>query len=360
MNLNGQELIRIPEYLTEVLQDPVATLNDLISNVVLPNLGGLASSFSNLLPSNLINVDSDGNVSLLDPKTLENTINEGINQVSGLVEGQIRTALNQAMGIVSTVTDTAEQAANAISNLGAGIANLNLDYVNNALDSFLSVAGTMGVDTSSISQITNSAQSVISNISNLSPAKLKELQNPELYEQFVQDALNTATGLIKDETIKNALNTVLPSQTISTAIGLALAGVSSFSGGGEKEILVEIDTYYAKGEAADKDAAQYRSVSGKKLQSGKSCAVDNSNILFGSKVQTSLGTFEAVDKAKTSSSTGLPKISLFFEDQPTASQKLLQLTQSNKIKQVVKVTPPNGGGFKPKQLQIRGDKYNLY
>jgi hypothetical protein len=358
MNLNGQELTRVPEYLLEILEDPVATLNDLIQNVALPTLGGLASSFANLLPNNLITVDQSGNVNLLSPAILEQVINEGLNQVTGLVEQEIRTALNTVTGIINTATNAAEEAANAISNLGLGISNLNLGYVNEALESFLSVAGTMGVDTSSISQITNSAQSVLNAIANLSPAEILNLQNPEVFEQYVNTALNTSLDLIKEETIKNALNTILPSQTVSTAIGLALAGVSSFSNG-QQEVLVEIDTYCAKGEGADKDAAQYKSVSSKRLQPGKSCAVDNSKILIGSKVITSLGTFEAVDKTKTSSSTGLSMVNLFYEDQPTASQKLLQLIQSGKKKQVVKVIPPQGS-FVNRELQIRGDRYSLY
>lgn len=366
MNLQGTELKKIPEFLLEELKDieiPV-DLSAILDQVKLPDLGGLASSFQNLLPQNLT-VSVDGISQLLNPEALQQTIQSGISQVSGLVEDQIRQTLDQAMSVATEVVNTAQDTVSQIVGLGQALQSLNVEYLDSALTKFLGVAGTMGVDTTQIAQIQSAVSPVLQNIKNLSPKQLRDLQDPAKYTEFVNSAVETATGLIGEQAISQALQSVSPSLNIETLTNLFKEGVGLFSSGGggeggnEYEELVEIHTYYAKGEGADIDAAKKKSVTGKALQSGKSCAVDNARILFGSKVKTSLGTFEAVDKTKIPSSSGSPVINLFYETQAEAIAKDLELTTSGKKKQVVKVTPP-GGSYTPRKLETRGTEYNLF
>lgn len=367
MNFQGEELKKVPQYLLEDFLKDVEIPIDLgaiLDLVKLPDLGGLTDSFKNFLPQNLTTISLDGVAELLDPQALQEKIKQGVEGIKGDIEAQIRGALDQAMSITNEVVGTAQSTISEIAGLGQALASFNIEYLNNALTKFIGVAGTMGVDTTQIAQIQGAVSPVLQSIQNLSPKDLRDLQDPAKYQEFVNNAVNTATNLIGEQAINQALQSVAPSLNIQTLLNLFQEGVGLFSSGAggdkkEYEEIVEIHTYYAKGEAADIDAAQYKSVTGKRLQPGKSCAVDNARILFGSKVQTSLGTFEAVDKSKIPSSSGNSVISLFYDTQEEATAKDLELISSGKKKQVVKITPP-GGTYKPRNLQTRGTEYNLF
>ena len=366
MNFQGEELKKVPEHLLETLKDveiPV-DLNAILELVPLPDLGGLTNSFKSLLPQNLTTISVDGISQLLNPQALQEAIQNGVNDVKGLVEQQIKQALDQAMSVTNEVVGTAQSIVSEIAGLGQALTSLNIQYLDNALTKFLGVAGTMGVDTTQIAQIQSSFSPVLQSIQNLSPKQLRDLQDPAKYAEFLDTAVNTATQLVGDQAINQALQSVAPSLNIQTLANLFKEGVGLFSttgegGAQEYDELVEINTYYAKGEGADVDAAQKKSVTGRQLQSGKSCAVDNARIMFGSKVTTSLGTFEAVDKSKIPSSSGSPVISLFYETQEEAIAKDLELISSGKKKQVVKVTP-TGGTYTQRNLETRGTEYNLF
>lgn len=369
MNFNGEELTKIPENIASSLIDENIPLNfqELLGSLKIPDLGGLAQSFQQLLPQNLVSVDIEGVFSLLSPKELQQQIEDGLQSVRGLIEDQVKSVLDEAMSLKAQATDAIQQAGDAIENIGTSIASLNFDFLSNITDSFTSIAGTLGIDTTSISQIQEAATPVLDGLKSLSPKQIRDLQNPATLQQTVNTAVDTASQLMGNQAIAGALQSISPSLNIQAiqqlfGVGAGLFAVGSTGQNNEPQkeysILVEINTYYAKGEGADVDAAQYKSVSGKKLQPGKSCAVDNSSIIFDSDVETSLGTFKAVDKVKTGTSSGTPVISLFFDTQEEAVNKELQLTRSKRRKQVVKVKPP-GSTFVPKQLETRGTSFEL-
>lgn len=368
MNFNGEELTKIPETLLSSLKDQNLPLSfdDLLGSLKLPDLGGLAQSFQQLLPQNLTSVDLEGVFSLLSPKDLQQQLQEGLQSIQGLIESQVKSVLDEAMSLKAQALDAVQQASDSIASFGANLASLNTDFLSNITDSFTSIAGTLGVDTTSISQIQQAASPVLDGLKNLSPKQIRDLQNPANLQQTIQTAVNSASELMGNQAIAGALQSVAPSLNIQSVqqlfgVGAGLFATAAANGNEPKkeyEILVEVNTYYAKGDGADIDAAQFKSVTGKKLQPGKSCAVDNSSIIFDSEITTSLGTFKAVDKVKTGSSSGNPVISLFFETQQEAAQKELQLSKSNRRKQVVKVKPPSGT-FVPQKFETRGLSYEL-
>lgn len=370
MNLQGNELHNITVNLDNNLtkEDPLSlVINSLLSLVKIPDLGGLISSYANFLPQNLVQLAEDGVYSLLNPQQLQQVIQEGLSSVSSLIEAQITNKLNELMSTANTVTDAAQQAVDAVVSAGTAISELNLGYLDETLDKFLQTFNITGTDLTSIANVQSAATSIISTLDNLSPDQIQDLTNPAYYQQVFSETLNAAKTALSNEAIAGALSQILPSSSITSMIGLAEAGVSLLNTGvdsagnrGTYDILAEVHVYYGKGDGADSDAAQRKSVSGQALQPGRSCAVDNSLIMIGSMVNTTLGTFKAVDKTKISSTTGLPVVELFFEDRTTAVQKDLQLTQSKKKKQVVKVTPSRSGSFNPSNIQKRGLDYDLY
>jgi hypothetical protein len=364
MNLQGSELSQVPQNILNQLQDtgiPV-DVSSILDLLPIPDLGGLTETFKGLLSQNLTTINTEGFSELLNPVALQDALKQGLEGVKGAIEQEIKGVLDQAMSVANEVTSTAQSIASTISNIGQAATSLNFEFFNNALTQFIGIAGTMGVDTTQIAQLQGAVSPVLDSISNLSPKQLRDLQDPAKYQEFLNQAVNTATTLVGDQAVSNALLAIAPSLNIQTLLNLTKEGVGvvpNANDKGEYEVLVEIQTYYAKGEGADIDAARKKSVTGRQLQSGKSCAVDNAKIMFGSEVQTSLGTFTAVDKAKAISTSGLPVVGLFFETQQEAAEKDIQLTASGKRRQVVKVKT-RGFTYKPKNIETRGTDTKLF
>jgi hypothetical protein len=368
MNLEGDELKKVTVNLDDRLtkEDPLSILIAPLQQLIkIPDIGGLLNTFSNFLPQNLTQIDAEGIASLLSKQDLERVLSEGVESVKGLLETEIKNKLDEVMSLANEVTDTVESAAESLISAGASIASLNLSFLNKTIDSFLQTFNITGADLSSISSVQSSANSVIESLNNLSPKEIRDLFNPAYYQQVFNETLEAAIDAVGQDAINSALESVAPSLNISSLNKLAQIGVGLFTAGsngsaaGPYEILAEVHTYHGRGDGADADAAQKKSVSGQALQSGKSCGVDNSTILIGSTIQTSLGTFKAVDKNKIASTSGLPPINLYFETAEEAAKKAYELSSSRKGKQIVKVTPP-GGGFVPKNLDKRGLDYDLY
>jgi hypothetical protein len=360
----------IPQSLLQDLLDEKipTTFQTVLNTLNIPDLGGLTQVFDQLLPKNLIRVNNEGDFSLINPKELQAQLQSGLKSIQDIVEFQVRDVLQEAMALKNQATDAIQQASSAVFDLGAGLTSLNADFINNALGSFNNIAGTLGIDTTSISQIQEAATPVLDGLKNLSPKQIRDLQNPAVLQQTVNTAVDAATQLMGNQAIASAVQSIAPSlniQAIAQLFGIAGSGIFAVQATDSNnrpsdvvEILAEINTYYAEGEGADIDASQYKSVTGKQLQPGKSCAVDNSSILFDSEVTTSLGTFKAVDKVKSPSTSGDPVISLFFKTQKEAAEKEIELLKTKRKKQVVRVKQP-GGTFVAQQLETRGLSDNL-
>jgi hypothetical protein len=368
MNLEGDELKKVTVNLDDRLtkEDPLSLLLAPLQQLIkIPDIGGLLNSFGNFLPQNLTQIDAEGIVSLLSPEALKQAISEGAESIKSLLEDAIKQKLDEVMSLTNEVTDTVENTAQSLISAGASITSLNLNFLNKTIDSFLQTFNITGPDLTSITSVQSTANSIINSLSNLSPKEIRDLFNPAYYQQVFDETLEAAINAVGQDAVNNALQQVAPSLNISSLNKLAQAGVGLFAAGaggsaaGPYEMLVEVHTYHGRGDGADADAAQKKSVSGQALQSGRSCGVDNSTILIGSTVQTSLGTFKAVDKTKIASTTGLPVINLYYETADEAAMKTYELSSSKKSKQIVKVTPP-GGGFTPKNLDKRGLDYDLY
>jgi len=368
MNLEGNELHKITVNLKDrLLEDPLSIdIGSLLELVKIPDLGGVLNSFSNLLPQALTTLTEEGIYTLLDPTNLQRVVQEGINSVTGIIENEITAKLQQLMSLTSEVTNTAQAAAQSIVSAGASLASFNLGYLNKTAEQFLQSFNITGTDLTSIANVQSAASSIISTLDNLSPAEIRELANPAFYQQVFSQTLESAKNAVGIEAINNALTQISPSLNIITMNKLAETGVGLFNTGTDEngarkqyEILAEVRVFYAMGDGADSDAAQKKSVSGQALQSGVSCGVDNQKILIGSTVETSLGTFKAIDKTKQSVSAGLVPVHLFFENVEEAAMKTYELSSTKKNRQIVKVTPP-GGTYIPRDIERRGKDFDIY
>jgi len=369
MNLQGSELSNITVNLEETLtqQDSIVLgISDILQSIKLPDLGGVLNTFSSLLPQNLIEVSETGVYNLLNSTALQQIIESGINNIRGLVEAEVTSKLALLQTGINEATNITQSAVSTLTNLGLGISNLNIDYLNKSLNSFLQIDNIIGVDLPNITNIQSSIESAIGSLDRLSPRQIRDLADPVFYQQVFNETVETALSFAGSEALQNAITQIAPSANIETLTKLAQVGVPIFNTPIDAEgnrqpfnKLVEIQFNYGEGDGSDADASKEKSITGRKLQSGKSCGVDGTNILIGSKIRTSLGTFTAIDKAKTPSSSGLPVVDLYYKDLSTVVSKQLELNNSGLNKQVVQVTPP-GGSYVAKTLDKRGTDYDLF
>lgn len=341
MNLKSPELNDLTSLVTSKLQD--VDLGAVVQTFKVPSLNNMSQLLLNLVPQKLTEFDDEGVLKLLNPSTLQDTIKSGIDSLKDEIEGEIKGVLDQVINTANTVQSTVNQAASVVNNLG----NFNLDILSSQSGFFenafstLSNVTNLNVDFGTVSKFGQTISQAANSLKNLSPKQIRDLANPEYYNQVVQNTLSTANTLLENDVLETAKNFIKVPSNISSVAGLfttanTLLGTSTGPNANNKEysLEVKISTYYGKGDGADIDAFNYKSATGRKLMSGKSCAVDNVKILFDSKVEVpGLGTFTAVDKLKG----GGADLQLYYE---TAQEALkAQAKLSGKV--LVKVRPPS-------------------
>ena len=144
------------------------------------------------MPQALTTLTEEGIYTLLDPTNLQQVIQQGIDSVTGIIENEITSKLQELMSIANEVTDTAQAAAQAIVSAGAALASFDLGYLNKTAEQFLQTFNITGVDLTSIANVQSAASSVINTLDNLSPAEIRELANPAFYQQVFSQTLESA------------------------------------------------------------------------------------------------------------------------------------------------------------------------
>jgi len=339
VNLNANDIVSGAEQLLSNLQDGIS-LSDIISIVQLPELDQFSQLASSLLPQNLVKVDENGTFKLLDPLTLQDTVKKGIDSVKGVIEEEIRGAIDEITSTFGQAPEVINKVSNTLSSLGKGNITESLDFFDDALGSASSILGFTS-DTGTLSQFSKTVTDVTSTVKKLSPKQIRDLADPEIRENLVQNTLNTATELLESDVLSTVQQYIQPPVSIGAVTSLfttansLLNKVGSNSSDKPYSITVKINTYYGRGPGADLDAYNKKSATNKQLVSGKSCGVDNVNILYGSKVEVpGIGTFDAVDRIKS----GGVDLSLYFDSVEEANEVNSKIAGAI----LVKVTPPSG------------------
>lgn len=318
-------------------------LDKIVGSLKLPKLNNMSQLLTGLLPQNLSEFNAEGVLELLNPANFQDTLKNGINSLKDEIEGEIKGVLDEVINTANQIESTAKQVSSTIGNLG------NLNILSNQSGFFedafnkVSTLTNLNVDFGTVSKFGQTISSAANTVRNLSPKQIRDLADPEYYNQVVQDTLSTANKMLENDVVETVKDFVKVPANIgsvgalfSTA-GSVLGSIGSSSGNsdtGEFSMEAKISTYYGKGDGADIDAFTYKSATGRKLMSGKSCAVDNVKILFNSKVEVpGIGTFTAVDKLKG----GGADLQLYFDTAEEGLKAQAKLTD----KVLVKVKPPS-------------------
>lgn len=349
MNLQAKDLLDSTQGLLERLKDTELKIDigSFLKQIKLPSLDSLSEGLTSLLPKNLTEIDIEGVVMSLNPLNLQDTIKKGINSVQGLIEDEIKGVISEVTSTVEQATNTINSTINTVKGVGDALSTNQFDLLTKATEALASITD-FDVDVSAISQFQNSISKATDTIKDFSPKQIRDLADPDIYEKVVQETLQTANSLLETEALSQ-LNEFIK---IPTSIGAAtsmfsaansLLGSSGPKGSNTYSLEVSISTYNGKGEGGDLEAYTKKSATGKQLISGKSCAVDNVNILFNSKVDVpGVGVFNAVDKLRGGGAT----LQLYYESDTEAAAVMPML--KNKLS--VKVTPP--GGSIPAQVLV--------
>jgi len=339
VNLQAPDLNDLSSVITSKL-DKGIDLGSITDAFKVPSLNNMSQLLMNLLPQNLTEFDEEGALKLLSPANLQDTVKAGIDGLKEEIEGEIKDVLNEVINTANTLKTNVEQVVSTVQNIG------NLDILSSQSsffeDAFSAVSNitNSNVDFGTVSKFGQTITKAANTVRELSPKQIRDLADPEYYNEIVQGTLETANGMLTEDVLGVAASLVKIPSNIGSVANLFTTANSLLGNQGPSNnsegysIEVKVSTYYGKGDGADLDAFNYKSATGKKLQSGKSCAVDNVKILFNSKVEVpGVGTFTAVDKLKG----GGADLQLYYETAQEALQAQAKL--SNKI--LVKVKPPS-------------------
>lgn len=289
-----------------------------------PAYDAVSQQLSTLLPQNLTQVDSTGNVASFNPTNLSNTVAATTQQVSPAVSNQVTGQLQAVVNSLPTKPSVINQNAFA-GPLNQSLANTAQQLSTTAANQMTSLLQ-QNVQTS---QLSNMAQAVASPLQNasFSPKMIRDMANPQMLAQQAQQFFETARDNLT-QTAEQMAQTLAQNPVFANSGQVNLQQLSSpkFSGNNTQgyKVAARITSYWAQGPGTDADTAQYKSSTGRRLQQGISCAVDGSTILFGSTVDIpGVGTRLAVDtggavKGRVASGGRLPIVDVFFDTKQAA------------------------------------------
>ena len=337
MNLQAKDLLDNTGNLLKNAQEGV-DISQLFQGVKIPDLDDLSQLMKSVLPQNLTQFDTEGALQLLSPFEFQDKIKQGIESMQGLIQDQIKSVISEVTSSVENIQDSSSQAESMSEQVGSLINGNQQGMFDGAMESVSKISDA-SVDIPVISKFSQSISKATDNIKSLTPKQVRDLADPDYYNQVVSDTLGTANKLLEQDIVNTAKEYIsappsIESVTSMFSTGNSLIGNFGPTASGEPYILeASIITYYGKGDGADLDAYKKKTPTGKQLQSGKSCAVDNVNILYNSKVEVpGLGTFTAVDRLRGGNSN----LMLYYDtkEQAEAANKKI------KGRVPVTVTPP--------------------
>jgi hypothetical protein len=315
--------------------DDGVSLSDLTNAINIPELSEFSKLAEKMTPKNLIKFGEDGKVNLLSLTELQKSLNSGLSDIKGYLEGEILGLFESIRGEIQGVYDEAKSVYDEVSNISNTISKGSSQIVDASLDAFNQTVG-LNLKTQDLGNIYKTATNTIESFTKLSPKKLKDLSDPNFFKNVVdttlQSTLNVtgaaaeyaaADSLIKDQMDNSSYmnhfsNSLSKSKNVLPKKQEEKEGDFTYSG------VVERRVYWGKGEGATPESAAQKSNSGSKLVNDYSLAVDNSTVLIGSKVSFSddKKEREAVDVATPSkglSSDGVyTVIGIYFETKENA------------------------------------------
>ena len=294
-----------------------------ISNISsLPELSQFSELAQGLLASKLLETDENGKLNLLSLTLYQQALSAGLTDIKDYLEGEVLGVFNALKGEVEAVYNQAKEVYTELSDLGKTLQKDQSIIVDAALSTLNGATG-LNINAQNLAALKQVGQGTIQNFSNLSPKQIKDLADPAFYGKVVTTTLGaalSATGVAA---------TVFAGQSIVNSQLSNSSYMNLFSSGSTEEtktIAVFRQVYWGKGEGATPEAAAGNASSGSKLVNDYSLAVDNSNILIGSKIKFSDDSKEreAVDiatRAKGISITGpYPVVAIFFEEKEKAME----------------------------------------
>jgi len=254
--------------------DEGISLGDITDAINIPQLSEFSKLAEGLLPSNLVKFGEDGKVSLLSLTELQQSLNNGLEDIKGYLEGEILGLFESIKGEVQNTYNEAKQVYNEISNLGNALSNPTSE-ISNAAISALNDATGLNLNAQSIGSLYKTATNTIESFSKLSPKKIKELTNPEFFKKVVDTTLDSALTMTGINAELNAAESLINDQLDSSAyLNLHSENISKKSKKEEEKGedfaysgVVERRVYWGKGEGSTPEAAAQKSSSGAKLVS---------------------------------------------------------------------------------------------
>lgn len=339
MNLNAPELNLTESELRNILQEGVS-LNYIYNTFDIPKSDSFTLSANNLLPENLYTSDKDGNLTSLPESTLKKRIDDNVEKLFNVIKTNVQNSVDRALSVEGQLgivreRETLEKVVQEVTQ--------KMDVVVEKAQNFIITVNQNYKNSLLISNYKRVMSDVINkSLKSLSNKNIRDLSNDrEVYNNFVAKLITDIMVKFKDIVRKDLKLSINPTVTVSSVVNTSLISANNNS----YDVDCYVRVYYQKGQGADPETFDGMTVLKTKLISGRTCAVDNSTIIVGSKVLLPDGK-EFLAKDTFTGSSVRPALYLFFTTREEAENYLIKIgvTTTNRIK--VRVTPPN----KPKNI----------
>jgi hypothetical protein len=306
---------------------PENNINEIMEAMNFSKMSEFSESLKKLLPDNLMKVEDNGKISLLKGKLKESVFSENTENIKKIIEDEVNGVVEGLKGnfkmnkVVSSVYDDLNQIQSVIDE--------NSNIASNLAISSLNEAKKINTDVQNLAYMMNASKKTIDSFTNLSPKKIRDLQNnPDFENALKKAASEMALNKIKLESELIA-NESLINQQLDNSSYIELFNRSISNNLSSEDftlkIFVERTVYWGNGDGAILDSYSKKTSTGFKLINNYSLAVDNSNILLGCKITFSdeiEKEREAVDvlnQSKGITKSGRnPVVAIFFDNKKDA------------------------------------------
>ena len=331
MKFNSSEIKNNLEKIKDKIPEDI-NIQEIYKSINLPQLSDLSESFKKIIPKNLLQYAENGELALLKLKDLKGKIEDSANNIKDIVTEKVNNSFDAIKDNFNINDNTLKNITDTVSKFKKE----NESIVNTLALKGLNNANILNSESQDIASFHNITNKTIQEFSNLSPKNMRTFQTNEKYAKELKEAtVNVILNKTKLEAELMGQESLLNQQLDNSSYeNLFAFSLNETENNISKDIVVERTVYWANGGGMFLDNVTDTTSSGYKLMNNYSLAVDNSNILIGSKIIFSdeeNKERECVDialKSKgISKTTSYPVVAVYFNTEDEAMEYLQKYPQ---------------------------------
>ena len=326
MKFNSSEIKNNIEKIKDKIPEDI-NIEEIYKSINLPQLSDLSESFKKIIPKNLLQYAENGEMALMKLKDLKGKLEDSANNIKDIVAEKVTGSFDAIKNNLNIDDNTLKNITDTVSKFKKE----NESIINNAALKGLNYANVLNSESQDIASFHNITDKTIKEFSNLSPKNMRILQTNEKYANELKEAtINVIINKTKLQAELMGQESLLNQQLDDSSYeNLFAFSLNENENDISKDMVVERTVYWGNGSGMLLDNVTDTTSTGYKLMNDYSLAVDNSNILIGSKIIFSdeeNKERECVDialKSKgISKNTNFPVVAIYFNNEEEAMEYL--------------------------------------